>query len=327
MDVRARLGLLVVVCVMSLGALSASAQPEGEEAMPVGAVPVILDTDIGDDIDDTWALCFLLGRPEVDLKLVVTDYGNTERRAILAAKILETCGRTDVPVGIGVKTADADLSQEPWIDGYDLASYPGVVHEDGVQAMIDLVHASEEPVTILAIGPVPNLLEALRRDPTIAENARIVTMAGSVDMGYGGKATPDPEWNVRCNPAAWQAVLNAGWEITMIPLDICGQVILRGDAYARVAESDNVLAKTVIENYTIWKNRGNHPEGESSVLFDCVAAWAAYDESLAEVEEVPMSIDDNGMTLRTDGGRPVRCLLGWKDYNAYLDLLVGSLTE
>jgi hypothetical protein len=50
------------------------------------AIPVILDTDIGDDIDDTWALGFLLRCPELELKLVVGDNGKAEYRARLLAK-------------------------------------------------------------------------------------------------------------------------------------------------------------------------------------------------------------------------------------------------
>ena len=69
----------------------------------VAGIPVIFDTDIGDDIDDTWALGFLLRSPELDVKLVVGDDGKSEYRAKLLAKFLETAGRTDIPVGIGME--------------------------------------------------------------------------------------------------------------------------------------------------------------------------------------------------------------------------------
>ena len=70
------------------------------EVQKTRKIPVILDTDIGDDIDDTWALAMLLNSPELDLKLVVTEEGNTPSRAKIAARLLEIAGRTDVPVGI-----------------------------------------------------------------------------------------------------------------------------------------------------------------------------------------------------------------------------------
>jgi inosine-uridine nucleoside N-ribohydrolase len=65
-------------------------------------IPVILDTDIGGDIDDTWALAMMLRCPELDIKLVVSDTGNTTYRAKIIAKILHIAGRTDIAVGIGI---------------------------------------------------------------------------------------------------------------------------------------------------------------------------------------------------------------------------------
>ena len=59
--------------------------------------PVVFDTDIGTDIDDTWALAQLLRSPDLDLKLVLTDTGDTHYRAAVAAKFLEAAGRSDVP--------------------------------------------------------------------------------------------------------------------------------------------------------------------------------------------------------------------------------------
>lgn len=183
---------------------AASEEKQDRAAAPAPAkrIPVILDTDIGDDIDDTWALVFLLRSPELDLKLVTTDHGDTRYRAKIAARILETAGRTDVPVGIGVRTGGAEGPQAPWVKGYDLAKYPGKVHEDGVGTLIDLVLKSSEPITLLCTGPVPNIAAALEREPRIAERARFVGMHGSVRRGYGGKAEPDPEYNVKENAAA-----------------------------------------------------------------------------------------------------------------------------
>src|ERR1022692_403731 len=117
------------------------------------ARPVILTTDIGDDIDDTWALGFLLKCPELDFKLVVGDYGRREYRAKLLAKFLQTVGQSQVPIGMGIDGEPrGDGSQGAWLKDYDLGSYPGRVHPDGVQAMIDAVMQSRDPVTIIAIG-------------------------------------------------------------------------------------------------------------------------------------------------------------------------------
>ena len=152
-----------------LAALGTAFGQSGEAGKPT-PIPVIFDTDIGDDIDDTWALGFLLRCPELDLKLAVGDNGKPEYRAKLLARFLERAGRSDVPVGIGLDVnPKKGVRQADWIKGYDLKAYPGKVHADGVQAIIDTIMKSPRPVTIIAVGPVQNIAEALKREPEIAE--------------------------------------------------------------------------------------------------------------------------------------------------------------
>ena len=81
-------------------------------AVPPEPVPVILDTDIGSDIDDTWALAMMLGSPQIDLKLITTAFRDTPTKTRLVAKLLERWHRTDVPIGTGVKTADGGINQQ-----------------------------------------------------------------------------------------------------------------------------------------------------------------------------------------------------------------------
>jgi len=308
-----------LVCALSGCAVLMAAQ-----ATPV---PVILDTDLGDDIDDTWALAMLLGCPQVDLKMIVTAYHDTETKTRLVAKILEKVGRTDIPIGTGIKTADRPINQAAWLGDYDLATYPGTIHKDGIEAAVDLIRASEGPVSLLVIGPQTNIPEMLKRDPSIAQKTRVVTMAGSVEIGYGGKEGRDPEWNVYADVAAARAVFGAPWEIVMAPLDSCGTLILDGHHYAHVADAETARAEAVIENYRNWANFPKHPAGQSSVLFDTVAAYLVFDEAFCTMETVKLAIDDEGNTVPDEEhGRPVRCALGWKDEAAFKKLLVEAVT-
>ena len=134
---------------------------------PGKKIPVILDTDIGDDIDDTWAIAMMLKSPELDVKLNTTDVGNTTYRTKIIAKMLEIGKRTDIPLGIGLHLKDKLGAQAQWIEGYDLSKYPGKVHEDGVSALIDTIMKSPEQITLICIGPVPNISAALEREPGI----------------------------------------------------------------------------------------------------------------------------------------------------------------
>ena len=296
------------------------------------SIPVVFDTDIGTDIDDTWALALILKSPELDLKLVVSDTGDTRVRAEIAAKFLEVSGRGDVPVGIGLQGEPSlPIGQASWVEDYDLSEYPGRVHEDGVQALIDVVRGSSEPVTILAVGPVPNLGEALRRAPDIAGRARVVAMSGSVDLGYVGKEEADAEYNVRAAPAAARAMYEAEWDLLIAPLDTAGQVQLKGELYQRLLEVDTPMVGALLENYRIWapgfRWARHDPAVESSVLYDALAVALAYDPSFCRIEKVALEVTDDGFTRRSEGAREVGAALGWnRQRQEFEEFLVDRLS-
>jgi inosine-uridine nucleoside N-ribohydrolase len=293
-------------------------------------IPVILDTDIGGDIDDTWALAMLLKSPELDLKLLVTDTGNTDYRARVAAKMLEVGGRTDVPVGVGIHLADETGPQESWVAGYELSDYPGVVYEDGVSALIETILDSPDPVTLICIGPVPNISAALEREPGVAGRARFVGMHGSVRLGYNGSKEISAEYNVQAHPQACQRAFAAPWDVTITPLDTCGLVHLKGEKYRRVRDSDDPLARAVIENYRIWAKRVRwtrvNAKKRSSTLFDTVAVYLAFSEELLVMEQLGIRVTDDGYTVIDDEAKVVNCAMAWRDLAAFEDLLVQRLT-
>ncbi len=321
--------------LLALGAMLAAGAPGGVNAAPKAKkIPVILDTDIGDDIDDTWALGLLLRSPELDVKLVVTDDGKPLYRAKLAARFLEVAGRTDIPVGMGLETAKkGEGGQSAWVRDYNLNRYPGKVYADGVQALIDTVHTSRDPITILAIGPLPTLAAALKRDPGIAAKARIVGMHGSVRVGYGGSKTPHAEYNVKQDVSACQAVFVAPWEITITPLDTCGTIDLQGERYQRIRQSRDPVAAAIIENYRHWsaaQKRPNQPdpfETRSSTLFDTVAVYLAYSDALLKMERLPIVVDNEGFTVIRPGAKSINVATEWKDMAPFQDLMVQRLTS
>jgi inosine-uridine nucleoside N-ribohydrolase len=312
---------------------SVMARSERFERRPPGKpIPVIFDTDIGDDIDDAWALAFLLASPELETKLVVTDSNDTVGKARIAAKFLDIAGRTDIPVGIGKPFDGPAGAQAPWAEDYDLESYPGRIHRDGVDALIRCVMESEEEVALLTVGPVPNIREALRREPRITEKARVVAMSGSIDLGYGGSETPAAEYNVRADPAAARAMYGAGWDVLLTPLDTAGLVRLSGERYQRVLASENPATRAVIEGYRVWNETFHgggrfNPDESSSTLFDAVAVYLAFQPDAFDVEEVAIEVTADGYTRRADGGAPVRAAMDWRDMEAFKDLLVERLTR
>lgn len=149
-------------------------------------IPVIIDTDIGGDIDDTWALVFALLREEFDIKLITTVLGDPAYRAKLIAKLNECCGRGEIALGFG-KSSDAKPGcQYEWVKDYSLSDYKGKIYDDGIDAMIEIVKQSEETVTIIALGPCSNLAEAAKRYPEIGSKVRVVGVFGAIRVGYFG---------------------------------------------------------------------------------------------------------------------------------------------
>lgn len=291
-------------------------------------IPVILDTDIGGDIDDVWALAMMLKCPELDVKLVVSDSGNTEYRARIIARMLEIAGRTDIPVGVGIWQDNVTGAQAPWVDGYDLRKYPGTVLYDGVEAIVRTIRSSAEPMTLIAIGPVPNLRLALSKAPDIADRTTFVGMHGSIRRHHEGKEGAIAEYNVVSDPPACAKVFASPWKRAAItPLDTCGVVRLAGSRYARLRKSPDPVVRAVLENYRIWcgpRGRARFEAG-SSILFDTVAVHLAYSTEFLVMERMGVRVDWQGYTRRDESARPLDVAVEWKDLDGYEDDLLERL--
>ncbi len=292
-------------------------------------VPVIFDTDIGDDIDDTWALVMLLKSPQLDVKLVTTSCGKAEYRAKLIAKMLTVAKRTDIPIGLGAGGRDGTGRQQAWVADYKLSDYPGKIYEDGVAAVIETIEKSAQPITVISVGPLHTMGEVLQRKPEIATKANFVGMHGSVRVGYGGKNTPDAEYNVRENVAACRRVLSAPWKQTTItPLDTCGLVNVSGQRFLKLRESNDPMVQALMENYRIWAKKAKLEElTASSTLFDTVAIYLAYpgQRPLVEFETLKIAVTDDGHTRIDEAGTPMLVATRWKDLDGFRDLLVQVL--
>lgn len=291
-------------------------------------IPVILDTDIGGDIDDTWALAMMLKSPELDVKLVVSDTGDTTYRSRIIARMLDVAGRTDVPVGVGIRFEDPIQPQGPWVEDYDLGDYPGTVHEDGVGAIIDTIMAAPGPVTLLCIGPVPNIGEAIDREPRIVENARFVGMHGSVYKGYDNYHKPCAECNVVNHTSACQKTLSAPWDITITPLDTCGLVVLKDEKYQAMRRCSDPLIQALMENYRIWLgDRVAEFDVKSSCLYDTVAVHLTFSREYLVMEDLGIKVTDDGFTVPDENAKRMHVAVDWKDLGAFEDYLVGRLTS
>jgi inosine-uridine nucleoside N-ribohydrolase len=325
--------------------LSCAVSSNTSTVAKAGKIPVVFDTDICDDIDDTWALIMLLQSPEFDIKLITTAVNNTPEKAKVVARILEIAGRADIPVGIGIKQNKNNHRQREWVKDYKLSSYPGTVYQDGVKAIVDTIMKSRKQMTVIAVGPLPNIGAALEREPLIARKARFVGMHGSIYKGYGGSSNISAEYNVEAYPKAAQKVFTAPWDITITPLDTCGIVHLTGDKYQKVLKANKPLTKALIENYRAWYKQGiingnkNLSEEElnervdrqinfrSTTLFDTVGIYLGMTEKLVKMEKLGITVTDDGYTKIDKNAKVINCATEWKDLGGYEDFLVERLIK
>ncbi len=286
-------------------------------------IPVILDTDIGQDIDDTWTLAYLLKCPEIDLKLITVSTDDTIYRTKITAKLLEIAGREDIPIGIGPETSGRKGPQLPWVANYDLSKYNGTVYEDGSKALADTVMSIEGTPVIVSIGPLTTIADALSKTPEIAEKARLIGMQGCVRKSHLESREVVNEYNVKQDIPAAQAVFTAAWDITITPLDTCAFIKFDKDRYQRVVRSNDSLLNAVIENYRIWLE--GKPDIESTELYDTVAAYLALSTEWIKMERIGLRVDDEGYTREDITAKKINCAIEWEDKEAFLDHLLEQL--
>lgn len=294
-------------------------------------IPVILDTDIGSDIDDTWALCMMLRSPELDVKYIVTSQDDTVYKTKLTAKILDVTGNSHIPVGVGVKTSDQEgfKCQEAWVGDYDYSDYPGSIIEDGVQGIIDTVMASDEKVTVIAIGPVINIALALEREPRIGEKIRLVGVLGSIYRGHD-LTQPQSEYNLRCHISKGQELFSSGIEVILVPLDVTANIVLDGNRYARLLERryDDVYVKAIMENFDAWMvaNNATYYKTQSTCLYDTAAIYRVFADEYFISEDLPINLCDDGFTrIDHENGVMMNCAVEWKDKEGFYDFVTSRL--
>jgi purine nucleosidase len=297
----------------------------GQSAPPAAQSPqlVLLDTDIGDDIDDAFALALVLHSPELHLLGITTAFGDTELRARLVDRYLNAVGRSDIPVAAGVETdAPNHFTQAAYARGG-----PDNKHPDGVDFLLAQIRAHPGQITLIAIGPLFNVQAAIQRDPaTFKLLKRVAIMGGSVYRGYDSAGDthrpPDPEWNIRCDPAGLKALLASGVPVIMMPLDST-QVHLPLPQLLSVVSHGSPLTDQITLLYHQWAGEREWP---LPTLYDPVAVTYTIRPDLCPAVPLHIEVDDKGNT-RPTAGAPNAEVCVKSDEKGFLELLLGRILQ
>ncbi|MET3290296.1 UNVERIFIED_CONTAM: purine nucleosidase [Brevibacillus sp. OAP136] len=270
---------------------------------------VILDVDTG--IDDALAILYLLKSKEAHVEGIIAGFGNVD--AELAAentlKIVELadCGY-EVPVLVGAKAPLVRAWKGPvthihganGIGNVELPKPKQAVSEEHPSVFLSrLANTYPGEITLVTVGRMTNLANALAHDPSLKEKLKeVVVMGGAIRVP--GNVTPVVEANMGGDPEAAYFVVESGIPLTLVSLDVTMKTRLtlaHLDVLERIAEPDrSQIVRTVRELLTFRLEAYAKSNGitDGSPLHDPLAVAVALDPTLVETERLHVAIECKG---------------------------------
>jgi inosine-uridine nucleoside N-ribohydrolase len=280
---------------------------------------IIIDTDIGDDIDDAFAVALALKSPELQILGITTEFGETGIRANLLDRMLEQTGRSDIPVADGIHTdAKTSLSQRAYAEH---GNYQRRLHANAVDFILGQIRKNPGEITLVTIGPLVNVGAIIDRDPpTFKKLKRVVSMGGSIDRGYGDPyappTRPQPEWNIMNDVPAAQKLFASGVPIYLMPLD---STQLKLDEVRReyLFRQGTPITDALVILYHQWGQ-------QTPTLFDPMTIAFIDDPKLCPTQPIDIVVDAKGMTVRGTGAPNAQVCLH-SDPQAFFKFYLGRV--
>lgn len=309
---RARLLLpLLSVCVSLAQTVPSRLSPE----------KVIIDTDIGDDIDDAFAIALALRSPEIEILGISTTFGDTETRAKLVDRLLGEAGRSDIPVAVGVHTdAKTSFGQRPYAEG---GHFLRSSHPAAVNFILEQIQRHPGEITLVTIGPLVNVGAILDRDRQgFRRLRRVVMMGGSIEHGYGDPYAPprpaEAEWNIKNDISSAMKLFAAGVPVYQMPLDSTENLKLDEVKRAFLFRQGTPLTDALTILYHQWGYA-------TPTLYDPMTIAFVDDPKLCPVEPMHIDVDETGMTRRQGGPANAQVCLH-SDPEAFFRFYLARLT-
>src|SRR5579863_7179031 len=286
----------VLRCVLGL---AICIWPGISRAQGAGLSPekIIIDTDIGDDVDDAFALALAVKSPELQVLGVTTTFGDTEARAKITDRFLGEVGRAEIPVMAGKATATKNpMSQRKYGDGGHFAK---ASHGDAVTFLLEQIKKYPGEITLIGIGPLMNVGAAIDQDAaTFRKLKRVVIMGGSIRRGYGDleytpPVPPMPEWNILNDVASAQKLFASGVPLYVMPLDST-QLKLDEVKRAFLFSQGTAVTDQLAVLYHLWGQ-------ETPTLFDPMTVVFVLRPELCRVQGMHIRVDDKGFTREEPG--------------------------
>lgn len=265
------------------------------------ATSLILDTDIGGDVDDALALAFALRHPELDLRAVTTVSGDTVRRGRVAKRLLLLAGRDDIEVAAGERGECGDPDE--WIG--DDGAPQSLSARDAVTLLLDECRAHRH--TIAAVGMQTNVAAALARDASFAGDVGLLAVMGGAfaPIKFAGRVLPPTfEYNLNVDAAAAVRALNAGMPTLYVPVDVTMSTWLMASHVDRLRDGD-ALCRELASHIDVHKVRfdrdwdGMIPPECMALLHDPLLVACLVDRRFVASETMRVSVRMHEGYVRT----------------------------
>jgi purine nucleosidase len=299
-----RIALVTSVMVLTVTAgLPARATAQNLAATSANSEKVIIDTDIGDDVDDVFALALALASHHLQILGVTTAWGDTDLRARLVERFLKETGHADIPVAAGPKTQPGTpFTQAAWAEGFP---EPANGWPHAVDFILDQIRRNPGQITLISLAPLSTVGALIQKDPaTFRKLRRVVMMGGSIRQGYGDLGYlpdkgPSAEYNIKMDIPAAKELFASGVPIDVMPLD------------STQVKLDEVLRDTLFSQKTsvtdalqaLYQQWAGYPNNVTPTLFDAMAVAVVMEPSLCPVTPMRLRVDDAGFT-RVEEGAP-----------------------
>ena len=301
--------LLVLIC------LTASAQAR---------VPVIIDTDIGDSIDDALALAFALHSPELDVRAVTTVIDDVESKTRLAWKMLGIYNRRDIALAMGAPEPLLDPTMSMASKEFDVLTrndvVPDAARRRAADLMIDTLLQARGKTTIVAIGPLTNIALAIKSDPRIKNRIERIVMMG------GAYLSSEAEYNVKRDRAAADIVFHSGVPITAVGLDVTSQCKLREKDLDRMRVATDPPSIFLIRLVYLAEQQTHDA---TPTLYDPLAIAAVFRPDLLTMQagEVDVPLSGAGQTVFKPAAGSKTQVAVQASAPGFLDLFVDRVTS
>jgi pyrimidine-specific ribonucleoside hydrolase len=264
---------------------------------------VIIDTDMA--FDDWLGILYLLQRADINV-VAITVVGTGEAHCAPgmqhALELIQLAGESGIPVTCGREAPlegghEFPLEWRERVDdlaGLDLpASSEFPQTRDAVELLTELISSSPENVTVLALGPLTNIAEALTASPALAGQIEVLYIMGGAVRAAGNVSFVVPEnevaeWNFYADPLAAELVFESGTPITLIPLDATNYAPMSVEFYAILGSRLHTPVAEFV--YAAMRQHYGAIESGQYSFWDTLAAAILADETLAAFEQMRLSV-------------------------------------